>query len=101
MKHCVMCNDPLPRSIDEYGVIGAEVCQVCYLKVGDDLEIPETWYGLGPHTHSYDENGMIIIGGTTFDPLPEPETDGSYLVNGARFVPDPKAPGCGVWSRMP
>jgi len=98
MKHCKMCNDPLPRPIDEYGAIGQEVCQVCWLKCGSDGGMPESWYGLGPHEHSYTEDGQIIIGGTKMLPLPEPNQDGEYIVNGLVFTPDPMAPGLGIWS---
>jgi hypothetical protein len=93
---CAKCDKELTRLIDMYGS-DPILCQSCWL-AGED-EMSEPWYGLGPHEHTFDADGRIVIGGTKALPLPKPEPDGSYKIGGLRFVPDPDAPGCGIWSR--
>lgn len=102
MKNCMVCGKELLTSLDEYGDVNQEVCQSCWLERGDvDPDMPESWYGLGPHKHAFDTNGNIIIGGTTFEPLSEyPKTDsGEYIIGNLLFMPDSEEPGCGIWSR--
>jgi hypothetical protein len=99
MMNCVVCSKPLTGNIDTFGPIGVEMCQSCYLNVGDEPDNIESWYGLGPHRHTYDENGRIVFGSTEFLPLPEPDENGDYVFGSMIFTPDPEAPGCGVWSR--
>lgn len=93
--NCVVCDKPLTGGLDTFGPQGQEVCQEHWLEKGDDPDMPDTWYGLAPHEHTYDKDGKIIIGATKFtgDPTQPIEIDG-YT-----FYPDPEAPGCGVWSR--
>ena len=98
-KTCAMCGDEIKQLYQQFGDIGEEVCIVCWLKHGVDCVL-KTWYGLGPHVHTYDDIGNIVIGGTQFLPLEEYEKkNNSYLINGFRFIPDTDAPGLGMWSR--
>jgi hypothetical protein len=61
----------------------------------------QPYYGLGPHHHKFDDCGDIIIGGTVFDPLPEPNANGEYDLGDAIFSPDPECPQLGVWIPKP
>jgi hypothetical protein len=83
IEKCMMCGKYL-IGIHAYGTTHNPLCWHCYSKVnGQD----QSWYGLAPHEHSYDENGEIIIGGTRFvDEVAE------------EFTPDPDAPNCGIWN---
>lgn len=97
---CVVCNKPLNGNLDTFGERGLEMCWEHWSIAGDEPELAMTdsFYGLGPHEHSYDENGQIIIGGTKFLPL-GPSEDGLHRVNGMWFLPDPESDGCGTYFR--
>jgi len=47
-----------------------------------------SWYGLAPHTHGFDSQNHIVIGGTKI------EDKSKWPKN---FTPDPDADGCGIW----
>lgn len=96
---CIICETELTGGLDTYGDRGQEVCQRCWFEHGFDIDEPESWYGLAPHKHAFDKDGNIIIGGTTFEPLPEPDANGDIVIDGYVFTPDHEAPGCGVWQR--
>jgi len=95
-----MCGDRIDKLFQQYGDIGNEVCIICWLKFGGDSDaIPESWYGLAPHKHAYDENGNVVIGGTEMLPLPERNEYGEYIIDGLIFTPDDSTPGMGYWSK--
>jgi len=91
---CSMCGKELKNQLDTYGDIGAELCADCWY---DLPENNEGWYGMVPHHHNLELTGSYL-GSTVFDPLPEPDTNGVYAVNGLYFVPDMEVGGDqGVW----
>ena len=75
------------------------MCWECYAE-GNNHE-GESHYGLGPHEHSYDKDGNILIGGTRFLPLPERGENDIYDLGDTWFWPDPEAPGCGIITPKP
>jgi hypothetical protein len=85
--NCICCGVELTGGIDTFGDVNLEMCRSCWFETQTNVE---TWYGLAPHKHTYDEQGNIIIGGTVFTGEPIPE--------GCTFTPDPDAPGCGIWT---
>lgn len=54
-------------------------------------------YGLGPHVHTFDADGNLVMGATRFLPLPAPDESGLIEIDGQVFKPDPDAPGLGIW----
>ncbi len=80
---CTDCHETLTGGLDTFGLHNEPLCWRCYAeRVGEG---GESVYGLGPHTHEFDpETGVIktILG----DQSPTDE-----------FMPDPDAPGLGVW----
>lgn len=97
--NCIVCGKKLSDGVDTFGPVNQEMCWECWSSLGDDSDMPDSWYGLAPHDHAYDANGQIIIGGTTFKSLPKPDQNGDYIIGNLIFTPDPDAPGCGIWSR--
>ena len=99
--NCTVCDKALSGRLDTFGPVGCEMCWDCWKIAGDEPEwaMVDAVYGLGPHVHSYDSDGNLIIGGTTFLELPERDAQGLILVNGQYFKPDPEAPGLGTWFR--
>lgn len=79
---CSDCGQPLTGRLDTFGLPGEPLCWDCYAQ--RNAEAGEPVYGLGPHVHHIDEEGRLT---TTFlDQSPTEE-----------FMPDPDAPGLGVW----
>ncbi len=102
MKQCIVCEKELFGNLDTFGPIDLEMCWDCWKQAGDEPEWAgaDAIYGLGPHIHTFDENGNIAIGGTKFLPMPEPDAEtGLINIEGRYFKPDPEAPGCGTWFR--
>jgi hypothetical protein len=81
--NCYNCDKPLTGGLDTFGLVNEELCWDCYAT--RNAEAGEPVYGLGPHVHDLDpETGAMT---TTF--LDQSLTDD--------FMPDPDAPGLGVW----
>ena len=81
------CDEELTGGLDTFGLPGEPLCWDCYAE--RNAEAGEAHYGLGPHVHEVDpETGQMT---TAFLPLPD----------GDEFMPDPDAPGCGVWTPKP
>lgn len=97
---CTVCHKPI-AGFEIFGKTGFEMCFDHWIDcmIADVAESSgkDSWYGLGPHVHSYDDNGNILIGGTRFMTLPEPNADGYIIIDGLLFIPDPDAPGLGIW----
>ena len=85
MLMCTVCEKPLTGGLDTYGAHNEPMCWDCYAELSS--EAGETYYGLAPHVHHVDEQGRMT---TEFLPLTDKDKE--------RFMPDPDAPGCGVWS---
>ena len=102
-RNCCFCAKPLTGGTDTFGWPG-DWCWDCYAQdnAGQLYDAGEyhSWYGLAPHHHDLSITGSII-GSTVLDPLPAPNTDGEYVVGNATFVPDPDAPGLGIWTQRP
>lgn len=96
---CFFCDKPLTGGIDTYGDVGEEVCWDCYAEMNAKANT-ESWYGLGPHKHAYDEKGNIIIGGTTFEPITALLVDGAYDFGDRTFTPT-DGPNHGIWQMKP
>lgn len=80
--NCQDCGKPLTSGLDTFGWVNEELCWDCYAT--RNAEAGEPHYGLGPHVHDFDpETGAMT---TTFLPVDDEE-----------FMPDPDAPGLGVW----
>lgn len=93
---CVACEAPLTGGLDTYGDLGYEMCFVCWTRF-DDVPENRSWYGMAPHHHDLTLTGDYI-GSTVYDPLPEPDANGVYFVNGRYFIPDAETDGAmGVW----
>ena len=99
--NCIVCETQLSGSLDTFGPVGQEMCWDCWKLAGDEPEwaMVDAVYGLGPHVHTFDADGNIIIGGTVFLDTPEPGPDGLIQFDGGYFMPDAEAPGLGVWFR--
>ena len=95
---CSICHAPLTNGLDTFGDVHFPLCWDCYAYCNANGGGPESagYYGLAPHHHDESVTGSII-GSTVFDPLPEPEIDGSYRFGNRTFTPDPAAPGLGFW----
>jgi len=93
---CTLCDVPLRNATDTFGEWNYPMCWDCYAGLVGENE--ETWYGLAPHHHDLTITGSVI-GSTVFDPLPERGVNGEYDLGDRTFMPDPEAPGCGVWTR--
>lgn len=103
---CFVCDAPLAGGLDTYGPPGLELCWACWSICGDEpewlsalREFDGAHYGLGPHVHTYDADGNLVMGATKFVPLPEPDHDGLIEIDGQVFKPDPMVPGLGLWFR--
>lgn len=86
MTNCTACGKQLTGGIDTFGLPNEPMCWNCYagLNGGDGFDAV---YGLGPHVHTFNpETGQMT---TMF--LDQSPTD--------EFMPDPDAPGLGVWVR--
>jgi hypothetical protein len=94
---CSVCQRPLANGLDTFGLAHFPSCWDCYAEGNGQ---GETIYGLGPHHHDLSKTGTLI-GSTVFDPLPEPNEQGEYVIDGDVFIPDPDAPGLGVWVIRP
>ena len=96
---CTVCERQLSGKLDTFGPLGVEMCWDCWKVAGDEPEwvMTDAVYGLGPHVHSYDADGNIIIGGTKFLPVGDTDGQGLVTVDGLYFKPDPEAPGLGTW----
>lgn len=98
---CTACETQLLGGSDTFGDVGCVFCWKCYSElVGGDGPEGGSVYGLGPHHHDLTITGSII-GSTVFDPLPEPNADGEYVIGNQLFIPDPDAPGLGTWVSRP
>lgn len=81
---------------DTFGDIGAEVCEDCWYELPEN---DDNWYGMAPHSHDLTLTGSYI-GSTVLSPLPEPDKNGVYAVDGLYFVPDDEVEGAqGMWYR--
>ena len=80
---CDSCGKMLTGGLDTFGLPGEPLCWDCYAE--RNAEASEAHYGLGPHVHHVDGKGRMT---TQFLPLPDAD----------EFMPDPDAPGCGVWT---
>ena len=95
---CAACEVALTGGVDTFGW-PESFCWNCYASLNGEGGIgPEGggYYGLAPHHHDLSITGTMI-GSTVFDPLPEPNADGEYIVGTMVFIPDPSAPGLGFW----
>ena len=97
--HCDHCDKPLTGGLDTYGWPG-NLCWDCYAEWNSQTVAGRAYYGLGPHHHDLSITGSII-GSTVLDPLPEPNADGEYIIDNQVFIPDPDAPGLGIWEYRP
>ncbi len=94
--NCSICGTPLSGGLDTFGDVGAELCADCWY---DLPENNDDWYGMAPHAHDLSVTGGFI-GSTVFKPLPEPDVNGVYEVDGLFFVPDEEVGGDqGMWYR--
>ena len=91
-----MCGKELRGELDTFGPVEMPLCWECFLSKRWQYGpgIGESWYGLAPHHH----RPGPVIGSTVFDPV-EYDADGLYREDGLTFMPDPDAPGCGIWTR--
>ena len=96
---CTACEKTLRGGIDTFGDWNMPFCWDCYGELNSNGGCIESgdYYGLAPHHHDLNLTGSII-GSTVFDPLPEPNEYGEYIVGNRIFTPDPEAPGLGIWS---
>lgn len=91
---CTICGVTLKGELDTFGDIGAEVCEDCWYELPENNE---SWYGMAPHVHDMTITGHMI-GSTVLTPLPEPDANGVYFVDGLYFVPDKEVDGAqGMW----
>ncbi|MCC6458032.1 MAG: hypothetical protein IT328_23965 [Caldilineaceae bacterium] len=93
---CTACQKPLAGGTDTFGDIWQPFCWICYAELNSGPQ--GQWYGLAPHHHDLSITGSII-GSTVFDPLPEPNANGEYVMGDQTFMPDPHAPGLGIWEQ--
>lgn len=92
---CVCCGKELRNGLDTFGNNDAPMCWDCYSALQGEAGCNQ-YYGLAPHHHDLSITGTMI-GSTVFDPLPEPNADGEYVIGEQIFYPDPQASGMGVW----
>jgi hypothetical protein len=86
------CDKELTGGLDTFGLPGEPLCWNCYAT--RNAEAGEAHYGLGPHVHEVDsETGQMT---TMFL-----QKNWVELVDDGLFMPDPDAPGCGVWTPTP
>ena len=97
-RQCELCEKPLTGGTDTFGWPG-DMCWNCYAEMNSHGD-GELWYGLGPHHHDLEITGSII-GSTVLEPLPKPNAQGEYEIDGCLFLPDPEAAGLGTWTRKP
>jgi len=81
--NCVVCHKPLNGLLDTFGPPGSPTCWSCYAELAGEESQPV--YGLGPHVHHFHEDGSV-----TTEFLDQSPT--------GDFMPDPDAPGLGVWT---
>lgn len=82
-QECSICHKSI-SGLEVFGDVAYPLCWNHYAALNSEYR--DTYYGLGPHEHKYDEDGNIILEATVFlDEEPE------------SFTPDPDAPGLGVW----
>lgn len=96
---CTACATTLHNGTDTFGDVGCPFCWDCYAALNGERGSPG-YYGLAPHHHDLTITGSII-GSTVFDPLPEPNENGEYVIGNRVFFPDPHALGLGVWEYRP
>lgn len=84
---CTACETELEGGLDTFGSVHEPMCWSCYAEM--NAEAGEPVYGLGPHEHRIDPGTGQMT--TTF--LDQAPTD--------TFMPDPDAPGLGVWMPRP
>lgn len=98
---CTGCQKQLRGATDTFGDIGCPFCWECYSALcgegGIGLE-GGSYYGLAPHHHDLSITGSMI-GSTVFDPLPEPNQYGEYIIGNMIFTPT--EPGMGIWDYRP
>lgn len=100
---CTACQVQLRGGLDTFGDVGMPFCWECYAALNGEGGIgPESggYYGLAPHHHDLTITGHMI-GSTVFDPLPEPNAQGEYIIGNMVFIRDPSAPGMGFWDYRP
>jgi len=96
---CYFCGTLLTGGGDTFGDVGQECCQTCFWEYQDVYEYAAQFdYGLAPHYHDTIITGSVI-GGTVFEPLPEPAEDGRYWIENrnAWFSPDPECSTMGFY----
>jgi hypothetical protein len=94
---CTACEKTLRGGTDTFGDWDLPFCFTCYAELNGNGGCGGDYYGLAPHHHDLSVTGSII-GSTVFDPLPEPNEYGEYVIGNQIFMPDPEAPRLGVWS---
>ena len=92
---CTSCEKQLRGGTDTFGDVNCPFCWQCYSSLVGEGGFGQ-YYGLAPHHHDLTITGSII-GSTVLDPLPEPNADGEYIIGNQVFMPDPEAPGLGIW----
>ena len=91
---CVRCDRVLRGDVDTFGELRNPMCWNCYAET--NAEGGQPYDGIAPHHHDLSQTGSFI-GSTVFEDLVLNENGEIELEDGTVFIPDPEAPGCGIY----